>query len=120
MRKQKNSFGTSRNDEWYDLIDDYDLIESSFAEQYGIRLRRESDMSWGEFATLLAGLNEKTALGKIVSIRSEKDPKIIKNFTKEQKMIRSAWQKRQVKTVNVEDYNKAMKKFEDMFMAMAK
>ena len=33
----------------------------------------------------------ETPLGRVVSIRAEKDPKIIKNFTKEQKKIRNDW-----------------------------
>ena len=35
-----------------------------------------------------------TPLGQIVSIRAEKDPKVIKNFSKDQKKIRSDWLKR--------------------------
>lgn len=53
-------------------------------------------MSWTEFCTLLSGLMPETPLGQIVSIRSEKDPKIIKGFTKEQKKIRNDWQKRKM------------------------
>ncbi|SHK37812.1 Bacteriophage Gp15 protein [Hathewaya proteolytica DSM 3090] len=107
------------SEEWYDIIEDYDLIESSFAEQYGIRLRRENDMSWGEFCTLLSGINEKTALGKIVSIRAEKDPKIIKEFTSEQKQIRNKWRKRNIENINSKDYDQAMKNFENMFRTMS-
>lgn len=51
-------------------------------------------MSWSEFCTLLSGLLPDTPLGKIVSIRAEKDPKILANFTKEQKQIRNDWQRR--------------------------
>lgn len=48
-------------------------------------------MTWSEFCTLLSGLNEKTALGRVVSIRAEKDPKIIREFSPEQKRIRTEW-----------------------------
>lgn len=82
---------------YYDLIEDYDLIESSFLKQYGIRLRTEEDMSWQEFCSLLSGIMPDTPLGQIVSIRAEKDLKIIKNFTKEQKRIRSEWLSRKLK-----------------------
>ncbi|MDD3021457.1 MAG: Gp15 family bacteriophage protein [Alphaproteobacteria bacterium] len=97
------------------------MIESSFAEQYGIRLRHEDDMTWGEFNTLLAGLNEKTALGKIIAIRSEKDQKVIKTFSPEQRKVRNDWAKRKVKTkeYSKEEYDAAMKNFEAMFKAMA-
>lgn len=32
-----------------------------------------------------------TPLGNIVSIRSEKDPKVLKHFTKDQREIRNKW-----------------------------
>ena len=48
-------------------------------------------MSWSEFCTLLSGIMPDTPLGQIVSIRAEKDPKVIKNFNKEQKRIRQEW-----------------------------
>ena len=73
------------------------MIESSFLKQYGIRLRTEEDMSWQEFCRLLAGIMPDTPLGQIVSIRAEKDPKVLKNFTKEQKRVRREWLYRQNK-----------------------
>lgn len=76
------------------------MIESSFLKQYGIRLRTENDMSWQEFCSLLSGIMHDTPLGQVVSIRAEKDPKIIKNFTKEQKRIRSEWFSRKFKDGN--------------------
>lgn len=79
---------------YYDIFDDWELIESSFLKQYGIRLRSEDDMSWNEFCSLLSGIMPDTPLGQIVSYRSEKDPKRIKEFTKEQKRIRNDWLKR--------------------------
>ena len=63
--------------------------------QYGIRLRTEENMSYEEFVSLLSGIMPETPLGRVVSIRSEKDRNVIKNFTKEQKRIRSEWQMRQ-------------------------
>lgn len=76
---------------YYDLIDDWNLIESSFVKQYGIRLRQDDDMSWDEFCSLLTGIMYDTPLGRVVEIRSEKDPKVIKEFTKEEKRIRNEW-----------------------------
>lgn len=76
---------------YYDLFDDWRLIEASFLKQYGIRLRQDDDMSWSEFCSLLSGIMPDTPLGQIVSIRSEKDSKVIKNFSKEQKRIRNEW-----------------------------
>lgn len=75
---------------WYDLFIDWDLIEASFAQQYGIRLTA-TELSWAEFTRLLSGLLPDTPLGKIVAIRAETDSKVLKSFTKEQKRIRSEW-----------------------------
>ena len=86
MRPPKPDFKHpgSSGGQWYDITDDWTLIEASFAAQYGIRLRCEPDMTWGEFCSLLGGLGPKTPLGQIVSIRSENDPKMLKNFTPSQ------------------------------------
>lgn len=84
---------------WFDLFEDWGLIEASFATQYGIRLRQEEDMSWGEFITLLGGLNSKTPLGQIIAIRSENDKDILKHFTKEQHRIRNEWRSRHINKV---------------------
>ena len=96
MRKLRNDFKTQSNDTepFYNLFDDYDLIEASFAQQYGVRLRKENDMTWDEFCSLLSGLNSDTPLGGIIAIRSEKDPKRLKEFTPEQKKIRNDYIRR--------------------------
>lgn len=84
------------SDPGYDLISDFDLIASSFLSQYGIRLYSTDieGMRWIEFKALLSGLNPDTPLGRVVSIRLEEDPEIIRAFTPEQKRMRSAWRLR--------------------------
>ena len=120
MRKWRNDFQND-DESFYDLIDDFDLIESSFAQQYGIRLRMEIDtMKWGEFSSLLSGLNGDTPLGNIVRIRSEKDPKVIKNFTENEKRIRSKWLNKNAKEISHEDYQQAMESIKNMFKSIAK
>lgn len=120
MRKWRNDF-QNNNEAFYDLIDDFDLIESSFAQQYGIRLRMEIDtMKWGEFSSLLSGLNGDTPLGNIVRIRSEKNPKVIKNFTENEKRIRSKWLNKNAKEISHEDYQQAMESIKNMFKSIAK
>jgi hypothetical protein len=115
-----NDFKTrNKNESYYDLYEDYGLIEASFAQQYGIRLRNEDDMTWDEFTTLLSGLNGDTPLGNVVSIRSEKDPKRIKEFTKEQKRIHRDWQRKQAENMTREEYDEAMKMFSNLFRGMA-
>ena len=119
MRKWRNDF-QNNNESYYDLIEDFDLIESSFAQQYGIRLRNEIDtMKWGEFASLLSGINGDTPLGNIVRIRSEKDPKTIKNFTESEREIRSKWLNKSAKKVSHENYQQAMESIKNMFKAIA-
>ena len=66
-------------------------------------------MSWDEFCTYLSGLNEKTALGKIVAIRSEKDPKVIKEMSADQKRIRREWEKKQANSMSKEDAERIMR-----------
>ena len=120
--KQKRTLihpAKEKEEYWYDLLDDYDLIEASFAKQYGIRLRNEQDMTWSEFATLLSGLMPDTPLGQIISIRAEKDKDVIKRFTKEQKRIQSDWKRRQSINIDKESYDDAMNAFKNMFISMA-
>lgn len=69
------------------------MIVSSFAQQYGIRLYHEYEtISCEEFRQLLTGLNSDTPLGYTVQIRSEKNPKKIREMTKHEKDIRKKWQ----------------------------
>lgn len=87
------------------MCDDWELIESSFLSQYGIRLRADDDMSWSEFCSLLSGIMPETPLGRVVSIRAEKDIKVINSFTKEQKKIHDDWLlKRNRKMVGTPQY----------------
>ena len=122
MRKLNVPFVTTENkeDSFYDLIGDWELIEASFAQQYGIRLRREDEMSWDEFTTLLAGLNGDTPLGRIVSIRSESNPDRIKQFTAAEKKIRKEWAMRHRRVVSdKKEYDAAMAGFHSMFKALS-
>ena len=105
LTKKKGSF----ENKWYDLFDDWELIEASFVAQYGIRLRNEDDMSWDEFCTLLAGIMPKTPLGEMVSIRAEENKDILKNFTKEQHKIRNDWRNRNNPIKDMTDEEKAEK-----------
>lgn len=97
MRKQVPDFNsqTKQPVNWYDLREDWPLIEASLAKQYGIRIRQQADMPWNEFCTLVSGLMADTPLGNVVSIRSETDAKVIKSFNKDQRRIYNDWRKRQ-------------------------
>lgn len=78
-------------------------------------------MSWDEFATLLSGLNGDTPLGNTVSIRAENDKEHLKNFTPEQRRIRSEWRNKN-KTTKADGaaYDNAINGFAAMFKSMAK
>lgn len=77
---------------YYDLKFDWDLIVSSFAQQYGIRLYYEYErISCQEFRQLLTGINSDTPLGYVVQTRAETDVKKIRQMTKKEKEIRTEW-----------------------------
>lgn len=72
-------------------------------------------MSWDEFCTLLAGIMPKTPLGQIVSIRSEEDKDMLKNFTPEQNRIRDEWRNRQIESMTDEEKEAKVKEIEELF-----
>lgn len=93
---------------------------SSFQSQYGIRLSRDlKGMKWSEFSSLLAGIDSKTALGRIVSIRSEEDPEVLKYFSKHEHKIRNDWRNKQAKKVSEKELNDALELMKNAFIAMA-
>ncbi len=108
------------SDSFYDIHDDWALIESSFAKQYGIRIRAEKDMQWSEFSTLVSGLMSDTPLGQIVAIRSERNSKIIKSFNPDQKRIHSEWKRRSAskKAENPEKLDRDMANLERMLAGL--
>ena len=103
-RKWKRSRRTRKkanaSEYWYDLFEDWELIESSFAMQYNIRLS-QTEMDWKEFCVLqkvlwkkmvlLSGIMPKTPLGTVVGIRSEENNEVLKHYTREQHRIRNEW-----------------------------
>lgn len=108
------------SDPYYDLIEDFELIVSSFQSQYGIRLSRDlKDMKWNEFSALLSGLDSKTALGRIVSIRAEEDPEVLKYFTKSEHRIRNEWRAKKAKNVSEEKLADALEQIKEALMSMA-
>lgn len=54
-------------------------------------------MPWSEFSALLTGLNRETPLGQIISIRSEDDKDILKNFSAREKKVRNDWRSKEAK-----------------------
>lgn len=101
---------------YYDLIDDWDLIVSSFLSQYGIRLstKQFETVSWDEFISLLKGISPDTALGRVVEIRAEKNKDILKNFTPDQMRIHEEWARRNAEKMTAQQYDKEMQNLERM------
>ena len=90
-----NSTTTPTTDAWYDLREDWSLVEASLASQYGIRIRQASDTPWSEFTSLITGLLPETPLGAVIKIRSEDDPDMLKRFNKDQLDMRNKWRDKQ-------------------------
>lgn len=106
-------------EDWYDVIDDWPLVESSFLKQYGIRLRAVDDMPYDEFSSYLSGIMPDTPLGNIVQIRSEENKDILKQFSKEQRQIRTEWRNRQAKQMDQKTVEAAIEQFKNMFKSLA-
>lgn len=106
---------------YYDINEDWSLIYASFQSQYGIRLSRDlAGMSWREFSYFINGLSGDTPLGQVVSIRAEKDPEVLKEFTREQKRIRNDYLRRKAKTMPRESADEAIEKMKQAFLALGR
>lgn len=104
------------SDPYYDLLEDFDLIVSSFLQQYGIRVLSNDfkQMKWKEFRALLIGISPDTPLGRMVSIRAETDKEQIDQFSPGQRKIWSDWRSRHARKVSTED---AKRFYADIAMA---
>lgn len=67
----------------------------------------------------MSGLDGKTPLGRIVSIRSENDPEMLKQFTPEQRRIRAEWRLKQTKKMPKQDLVAVYNMFKNAFISMA-
>lgn len=120
MRKPRRDFNSDGGPlGGYDLREDWPLIEASLAKQYGIRIRQHGDMPWDEFCTLVAGLMPDTPLGGIVSVRLERDPKVIKSFSPDQRRIHNDWRRRRAEQ-KLSDPAKLDKEMQGLEVALAR
>lgn len=76
---------------------DAELIEQSIAKQYGVLPSAQGELSWEDWAKLVGGLMDDTPLGRVVSVRSESDPEVVRKMTPWQHRIRSEWSAHQAK-----------------------
>lgn len=76
-------------------------------------------MKWSEFKALLTGIGPETPLGRIVAIRSEDDPEVLKHFSQSQNEIRNEWRKKSAENKSVEEVNRFLEDMKNMFIRMA-
>ena len=76
-------------------------------------------MKWDEFKDRMIGIGPDTALGRIVQIRSEDDPEVLKHFTKEQHKIRNEWLARKAKNLSKEQMDDMLEQLKKAFISMA-
>lgn len=76
-------------------------------------------MNWKEFASLIRGLNGDTPLGIVVAIRAENNPDALKDFTPEQRRIRSEWRNKQAKLKPQNEVDSFIESMKQMFIDLA-
>ena len=76
-------------------------------------------MRWDEFAALLTGIGPETALGRVVAIRSETDPDILKHYTPEQRRIRDSWLARKKPDASQEEIAEILENIKGALIQMA-
>ena len=107
-------------DPYYDITEDWELIVASFQSMYGIRLSRDlPGMTWAEFSALLAGLDHKTPLGRVVSIRAEDDPARLREYTPAMRRVRSSWRARRAKAMPQRKVDDFLESVLQAFISMA-
>ncbi len=93
---------------------------ASFQSQYGIRLSRElSGMKWKEFSQFMEGMDSKSPIGRIVAIRSEDDPEVLKNFSQDQRKIRNDWRSRRARQMPQNEVDSFLESMKQAFLSMA-
>lgn len=76
-------------------------------------------MKWSEFKDYLIGITPETPLGRIVAIRAENNPDILKNFTKEQRHIRNEWRNRKAKAVTQAEMDNYLNMMKNYFIGLS-
>lgn len=61
------------------------------AAQYGVLPAVQQQLPWPEWVRLVAGLMEDTPLGKLVAVRTERDPAVLRRMTPWQRRARGEW-----------------------------
>lgn len=67
------------------------MLLQSVAAQYGVLPATQWELPWPEWITLVAGLMDTTPLGRLVEVRTERDPAILRRMTPWQRRERARW-----------------------------
>lgn len=81
-------------------------------------MRYEPDITYAEWESFMVGLLPDSPLGKVISIRSEKDTQRIREFTKDERRIYDEWQSFRMKQISEEEEQKMMRNLERMIASM--
>ncbi len=73
-----------------------------------IRTKEFESMQWDEFKALLSGLGPDTALGRVVAIRAEENPDVLKHFTEAERRIRNQWRQKNVKEIEKDAFEQGV------------
>lgn len=76
-------------------------------------------MKWREFAQFMTGLDSKSPIGRIIAIRAEDDPEVLKNFNKDQHRIRNEWRNRKAKKMPQSEVDAFLESMKQAFISMA-
>lgn len=77
-------------------------------------------MSWREFSYFLGGLSGETPLGRVISIRAEKDPERIREFSAEEKKVRNEYLRKRALKMSPKKADDAIEQMRQVFVAMGK
>lgn len=76
-------------------------------------------MKWREFSYLLGGLDHKTPLGRIATIRAENDPEALKQFSPQMRRIRSEYRSKAAKKRTPKDTASFIESMKQALISMA-
>lgn len=97
------------------------MIVSSFQTQYGIRLATElPSMGWYEFSYLLQGLSGETPLGRIIAIRAETRPEVVRDMSASEKSIRNEYRRKLALKKSDKETQNALNSIKDALVKLAK
>ena len=94
------------------------LIEQSIAKQYGVLPSDQENLRYADWAKMVGGLMDDTPLGRVVAIRAETDPEMIRKMTSDQRGIRSEWAAFRARSATKEVKQEQIKQLQAMIAGM--